>query len=228
MRFTRRSSDLIAIGVIDVGSPKSGKLGWAILAPGAEPITGGDLDAFVARMGKLGGSWPIAVGFEAPMFIPARAVALEVLTARKGEAPKGERSRPWSGGAGATVTTTALAVVTYTLSGLRRLLPQATASTEWTRAAVAGRALFFEAFVTGSAKGDDHAHDALLAAEAARGLLTGTATYRSAIDEIEVFNLLGASLLRTGWSTDLGLLSAPCLVVRPGFDHLMEEPGLTG
>jgi hypothetical protein len=27
-------------------------------------------------------------------------------------------------------------------------------------------------------------------------------------------NLLGATLLRTGWSSDLALLSTPCLVVR--------------
>jgi hypothetical protein len=157
------------------------------------------------------------------MFIPTRNAALDVLKGRKGEG-----SRPWSAGAGATVTTTAVAVVNYTLTSLHRLLPHATATADWTEAAEVGRALFFEAFVTGLAKGDDHAHDALLAAEAARGLLTGTAAYRSAIDEIEVFNLLGASLLRTGWSTDLGLLSTPCLVVRPGFDHLVEKPGFTG
>ena len=148
------------------------------------------------------------------MFIPARTEAMKVLTGRSGEG-----SRPWSAGAGATVTTTALAVVTYMLSGLRRLLPQATASTDWTEVAGPGRALFFEAFVTGVAKGDDHAHDALLAAEAARELLCGSRAYRSAIDEAEVFNMLGASLLRTGWSTDLSLLSTPCLVVKPGFDH---------
>lgn len=48
---------------------------------------------------------------------------------------------------------------------------------------------------------------------------SGDRPYRSAIDEPEVFSLLGASLLRTGWSADLAVLSAPCLVVRPGFDH---------
>lgn len=83
----------------------------------------------------------------------------------------------------------------------------------------AGDALFFEAFVTGLAKGVDHADDALIAAREMQRLLGGEAVYRSAIDEAEVFSLLGAALLRTGWSNDLGLLSSPCLVVRPGFDH---------
>ena len=82
-----------------------------------------------------------------------------------------------------------------------------------------GDTLFFEAFVTAAAKGDDHADDAFIAARETQALLGGNRPYRSAIDEPEVFSLLGSSLLRTGWSTDLAVLSAPCLVVRPGFDH---------
>lgn len=205
----------IAIGVIDVGSPQKGKLGWAILAPNADPVLGKDLDAFIDAVTTLGATWSLAIGFEAPLFIPTRAHALEILSGRKGEG-----SRPWSAGAGAAVTTAALAVVTYTLTGLRQCLSHATASTDIhalpTRP---GDTLFFEAFVTAAAKGADHADDALIAAREMRALLTGDRLYRSAIDEPEVFSLLGAGLLRTGWSTDLALLSAPCLVVRPGFDH---------
>lgn len=207
---------MTAIGVIDVGSPRSGKLGWALLEPDHAPQSGGDLDAFIARAAEAGARSPLAIGFEAPLFIPTRAVALDVLSGRKGEG-----SRPWSAGAGAAVTTAALAVVTYTLSGLRRLMPNARASLDWTVPPSApGEVLFFEAFVTGTAKGADHAHDALIAVEAFRALLEGGQAYRSAIAETEVFNLLGASLLRTGWTTDLEVLSAPCLVVKPGFDHL--------
>jgi hypothetical protein len=205
----------IAIGVIDVGSPKGGKLGWAILAPNADPVLGKDLDAFIDAMTALGANWPLAIGFEAPLFIPTPAEALKILSGRKGEG-----SRPWSAGAGATVTTAALAVVTYTLAGLRRGLSQAAASTDF--GALPGRpgdTLFFEAFVTAAAKGDGHAHDAFIAAREVRALLGGDRAYRSAIDEPEVFSLLGASLLRTGWSTDLAVLSTPCLVVKPGFDH---------
>jgi hypothetical protein len=205
----------IAIGVIDVGSPKGGKLGWAILAPNAEPVLGKDLDAFINAMTDLGANWSLAIGFEAPLFIPTPAEALKILSGRKGEG-----SRPWSAGAGATVTTAALAVVTYTLAGLRRRLGQAIGSTDFGALPVRpGDTLFFEAFVTKQAKGDDHADDAFIAARELKALLGGDRAYRSAIDESEVLSLLGASLLRTGWSTDLAVLSAPCLVVRPGFDH---------
>lgn len=206
---------MTAIGVIDVGSPRSGKLGWAIIPPEGSAVTGSDLDAFVEAIGQLGAAHALAIGFEAPLFIPARSVAMDVLSGRKGEG-----SRAWSAGAGATVTTAALAVVTYTLAGLRKRLGQADATTDWTSPlSSAGQVLFFEAFVTGAAKGVDHANDALIAAEAAAKLLGSPRAYRSAIDEMDVFSLLGASLLRTGWSTDLALLAAPCLVVRPDFDH---------
>lgn len=205
----------IAIGVIDVGSPKRGKLGWAILAPNADPLLGKDLDTFIDAMTTLGANQPLAIGFEAPLFIPTQAEASKILSGRRGEG-----SRPWSAGAGAAVTTAALAVVTYTLASLRRGLNEAAASTDINALpAHPGDTLFFEAFVTAAAKGADHADDALIAAREMRALLTGDRPYRSAIDEPEVFSLLGASLLRTGWSSDLAVLSAPCLVVRPGFDH---------
>ena len=57
--------------------------------------------------------------------------------------------------------------------------------------------------------------DARIAAEAAQAL-TGSGSARSAVNTKEVFSTLGAALLRTGWSADLALLSAPCLVVKPG------------
>lgn len=205
----------IAIGVVDVGSPRGGKLGWAILAPNADPVLGKDLDAFIDRMTVAGANWPLAIGFEAPLFIPTATEALKILSGRKGEG-----SRPWSAGAGATVTTAALAVVTYSLAGLRRGLPQAVASTDPVELPLRpGDTLFFEAFVTAAAKGDDHADDALIAAREMKALLGGDRAYRSALDEPEVFSLLGASLLRTGWTDDLAALSAPCFVVKPGFDH---------
>lgn len=107
----------IAIGVIDVGSPTKDKLGWAILGPDEVPRLGKDLDDFITEMADLADRWPLAIGFEAPLFIPTRTAALMILTGRKGEG-----SRPWSAGAGASVTTAALGVVTYTLAGLRRRL----------------------------------------------------------------------------------------------------------
>ncbi|WP_312136496.1 hypothetical protein [Brevundimonas sp.] len=205
----------IVIGVIDVGSPKSGKLGWAIMVPNTPPVLGKDLDTFIDTMSMLGADWPLAIGFEAPLFIPLQQEALKILSARKGEG-----SRPWSAGAGAAVTTAALAVMTYTLAGLRKGLTRATATTDVNALPERpGDTFFFEAFVTATSKGESHADDALIAAREMHALMTSGRTFRSVIDEPEVFSLLGASLLRTNWTSNLAVLSTPCLVVKLGFDH---------
>jgi hypothetical protein len=142
--------------------------------------------------------------------VPVREVALEILRGRQGEG-----IRPWSAGAGATVTTAALAVVPYALAKLRAASPKAIALLDWgTLPDRPGEILFFEAFVSGSAKGNSHSEDARRAAFA---LVEAIATGRgvvSALADKDVFNLLGAGLLRTGWSSDLNLLAAPCLVVK--------------
>lgn len=211
---------MIAVGVIDVGSPASGKLGWAIHRSDLAATSGTDLDAFVEAIAEVAGQQPVAVGFEAPLFIPLRRTALATLTARKGEG-----SRSWSAGAGATVTTAALGIMAYTLRQLRDLLPVATASVDWRTLPVQpGELLFFEAFVSQTSKGLDHTHDASIAAEAARQLFEMTTPCASAIAEEDVFSTLGAALLRTGWSTDLALLATPCLVVRPGFEQALLRP----
>jgi hypothetical protein len=41
---------MIAVGVVDVGSPKASKLGWAILAPDQEACQGRGLDDFIEHM----------------------------------------------------------------------------------------------------------------------------------------------------------------------------------
>lgn len=112
--------------------------------------------------------------------------------ARPGDARRGEGSRPWSAGAGASVTTAALAVVTYTLAGLHRGLSEAAASTDISALPIRpGDTPFFEAFVTAAAKGADHADDALIATREMSDLLSGDRPYRSAIDEPEVFQSAG-------------------------------------
>jgi hypothetical protein len=72
----------------------------------------------------------------------------------------------------------------------------------------------WEAFVSGSAKRDDHAADAAAGVEAFRTLTASPVVASCIKPSNETYSLIGAALLRSGWSTDLGLLSAACLVVR--------------
>lgn len=199
----------IAIGVIDVGSPASGSLGWAIVCPGTQdPKLGHDLDEFVDLAASLSEQYPLAIGFEAPLFAPYREKAKTVLKGRQGEG-----NRPWSAGAGAAVTAAALGVVPYTLRKLRKRLPSATPLAGLDLPQRVGEVLFWEAFVTASAKGADHADDALIALNAfhersKRGPLI------SDLAEPVAFSLLGAALLRTDWTADVTVLEHPCLVIR--------------
>jgi hypothetical protein len=38
----------------------------------------------------------------------------------------------------------------------------------------------------------------------------------NAIEETDVISLIGMSLVRTGWTDDVGILRTPCLVIKPG------------
>jgi hypothetical protein len=226
---------MIAIGVIDVGSPARDRLWWATEPPPPPGPKFNDLDDFIEVMAAFAEQGPIAIGFEAPMFIPLRDRARDLFMARKGETEVGSAtakgwSRPWSGGAGATIATGNLAIMAYTLGALRVREPRLVARVDWKRPLVGPfEVLFFEAFVSnkigkdaGWQKGDPselnpHYRDALQAVEAARAMLVGGEPARSAIEEDRVLSMLGTVLMLQGWSVGPEILRTPCLVVRPDF-----------
>ena len=198
----------IVIGAVDVGAPKN--IGWAVLdSSGAEH--GSDLDDFVRCLADRSNGRPAALGFEAPMFIPhGRPVAK--LTGQR----LGENGRPWSAGAGATVTTIGLAVVSHVLGELRMLEPKRRAVLDWRSWPNGDDTLLFEAFVSGDnhAGPGEHWRDALNAAEGFKAAL-GDLGAANAVVEPDVFSLVGACLLRTGWREDPRVLGESCLVIRP-------------
>ena len=200
----------VCVGVIDVGSPKSGNLGWAIRR-GDRKSHGDDLDEFITEFARHCDGCPAALGFEAPLFVPIREKVLELTSARKGEG-----RRPWSASAGATVLTVALPVVTYTLSQLRSGLGSYQASLDWKSWRVGSNTLLiWEAFVSGSSKGSDHWHDADIAASA---FLIGLDNLEviNAIVEPNVLSLVGAALIHSGWvEPSVSMLKTPALVVKP-------------
>jgi hypothetical protein len=203
------SREQITIGAIDVGAPHN--IGWAIMSEG-DVEHGTDLDDFIVRFAKLSKGRPSALGFEAPLFIP-HGRPMKKLTAQR----NGENGRPWSAGAGATVTTIGLAIVSHVLTGLREYNPKRRATLAWKNWPNYDNLLFFEAFVSGSnhAGPGEHWKDALNAAEGFGKALPDLDAV-NAVSEPEVFSLIGACMMRTGWSeTGRNLLSEPCLVIRP-------------
>ncbi len=197
------------VAVIDVGSPKAGRLGWAFQRVDDPVETGSNLDEIIDRTGAALEVTSVALGFEAPLFVPYRNDAMTLTNARAGEG-----NRPWSAGPGATVTTTALAIVPYTLARLRELAPNAKANLDWRNYHPERRTLFlFEAFVSGLAKGTTHCDDAAIALQDFRTQACD-GKFNSAIIEPSVLNLIGAALLRTGWTKDISVLEQDCLVLK--------------
>lgn len=201
------------VAVIDVGSPKSAGLGWWISGP--EPQGGGDVDRCIEAVADALARGPVALGFEAPMFVPLRSKPSDLTMARKGEG-----NRAFSGGAGGGVTTIGVLITAYALAELRKRVPDAVPTLDWRKPRWrAGDLLLFEAFVTGRKRAktapNRHVDDARDAATEFLRHGAPSAVPNAIEDPTTAWlNLLGAALLRTGWTTDLAVLDAACLVVR--------------
>jgi hypothetical protein len=204
----------LRVAVVDIGNPRT-NLGWAI--DGMTAAEGKGLDECVAELASALRSGPLALGFEAPMFVPYRSNPKLLTQARSGDCVKGKPNRPFSAAAGAAVLVTALTVVPYVLRELRSAVRDATATLCWhPMPDKLGELLLFEAFVTDQRKtgAARHVEDARAAIDAFRRGLASTNGLQSAVIEDPRFNLLGAMMLRTAWASDPAILSSPCLVVR--------------
>jgi hypothetical protein len=191
------------VAAIDIGRPTN--LGWAIDRPAA---SGTDLDRCVDELASALTAGPVALGFEAPQFVPVRDDPMLLTKARPGEG-----SRAFSVGAGAAVLVTSLVTVPYVRKRLREHVPAATATFDWRQPFThPGQLLLWEAFVTDQRKDTPgrHVEDAELAVADFRRSIADPGSVKSSVTVPVCFNLLGAALLRTGWSPDLSLLSALC------------------
>ena len=151
------------------------------------------------------------------MFVPVRDDPKKLTAARDGECGGGGPNRPFSAGAGAAVLVTGLVVVPYVLRKLREMVPTARATLDWRAwSQGAGELLLFEAFVTAQTAGrnDAHVEDAKAAIVEFSRRMADPQSFESSVYERNCLNLLGAMMLRTGWTTDLDELSQACLVVR--------------
>lgn len=197
------------VGAVDVGAPRN--IGWAIIDNGVS-MHGTDLDDFIEQFGNAIQNECAALGFEAPLFIPRRNELSNLTRQRQGEA-----GRPWSAGAGATVTTIGLAIVDYTLSKLREFVPDKTATLNWHNWPNKNELLIWEAFVSAANHGapGEHWRDALTAAEGFMQAYPNLAEHNCIVED-DVLSLAGLSLVRTGWcQPSVNILSQPTLVIRP-------------
>lgn len=154
---------------------------------------------------------PVALGFECPLFLPLHHDEMKLTSGRPGEG-----SRSWSAGAGCGALATGLVQVAWVLKEVRqRLVQMPKAHLSWDSFIAGGNGLFlWEAFVSGSAKGLGHIADAELGARAFMSALPDPPKANAVTCNTGVHSLIGAALLRTGWSTDIEVLQQPCLVLK--------------
>ena len=195
---------------IDVG--KAMNLGWA----DNEGNKGGHKtleERFVQAGAKLVGGQPVAIGFEAPIWVPFR---MNLATFNKGRGGvESTMKRPWSAGAGATVTAQALALMPLCLTALKvatngQEIPATTFPAAWFRD---GGLFVWEAFVSGKHKGRDHADDAELAVKA---FTDRGHALDSDIPAQLAFSMAAAALLAASWPVRSEELTIPAVVISAG------------
>jgi hypothetical protein len=199
-------TESLHIAVIDIG--KLSNLGWAVEGPTVNQ-SGTDIDLFIDALARAINVGPLALGFEAPMFVPYGRERSGLDKAREGEG-----DRAFSASVGASVLTKGLVIVPYILEQLRHRAKSARPTFKWREPLSDGDLLLFEAFVTHVGKSAGHEECARLAIRQFPREWDERAAFKSAISDPHTLNLLGAMILRVGWTNELTMLSEPCLVVR--------------
>ena len=195
----------------DIGSVKAGRFGWFGADPDGRPVPGHSIEELANAIAAIiSRGMKVALGFECPMYVPLRDEPMQLTKARAGEG-----NRSWSAGAGCGALATGLVEVLWLLEKIRANTPvSATAFLDWKAFESSNGGLFlWEAFVSGKAKGSGHAHDAEIAVQTFRAALPNP-ELANAIYEENVFSLVGASMVRSGWSANIQHLSEPCLVIK--------------
>lgn len=208
------SAERLAVYCADVGSIKQGNFGWAregVPAGEFERHRGGTeiVDLVDALAEDLDGRLPVALGFECPLFLPVPEDPF-----RLGAARPGEGSRSWSAGAGTGALATGLVQAAWVLAALRTRRSEDRVYLDWAAFVTAGAGLFlWEAFVTGKAKATTHVDDATIAVACFTAALPDPAR-SSAVTAERPLSLVGGAALWAGWTQEVEIVRAPCLVLK--------------
>jgi hypothetical protein len=200
------TNESLHIAVVDIG--RLANLGWAIEGESVNE-SGTDIDPCIEVLAEAMKNGPLALGFEGPMFVPCGRKRCDLDRCRKGEG-----DRAFGAAAGACVLAKGLVIVPYILEGLRCRVEAARPTFKWRSQLLKENLLLFEAFVTNMGNSVGHVECARLAIKKFPKGSGNRASFKSAVEEQYTLNLLGAMLLRMGWTDDLTMLSEPCLVVR--------------
>ncbi len=204
---------MVVVAVLDVGS--AARTGWWRSPFDGPPTEGRHVDALCSELIRdLGGGGAVALGFEAPLWMPYAHKAARLGKARPDEHPS------WSAGAGATVLASGIQQMTYVLHRLAAETnehpPAATLNPAELRSGDA-QLLIWEAFVSGRAKDRSAAEPHISDARAAGQEFVRrwqSDSIRSDLGDADAISLAGLALVLSGLRTDLGVLAIAPIVVR--------------
>ncbi len=198
----------------DIGSITRGSFAWARRHPGAtdeELHSPSSIEALAGAVEyQLRRSRPVALGLEAPLFVPVPEDASLLGRAR----PCDVGAPAWSSNVGASVMATGLVQAAWLVDRLRGACPEARLHLEWdTFSAARSGVLLWEAFISGSAKGESHEDDAEIGVRAFCSQLPSPGDPRAS-EVKRPISLAAAAALWADWEIDPKYLRSPCLLIR--------------
>ena len=225
-----RNLDRRALYACDVGTTRSSAAGssfaWAKIAP-EDPTrvrVSQDIEQLVVDITiEINDGKSVALGFEAPLFIPVPSDAENLSKGRTGE-----RDRSFAAPPGLAATTLALHQAAWILASLRENCSRecgfATDFNAWPPSNERQILFCWEAFVSGKAHSDTHVNDAVTAVNAF-SFHEQNLDQANAVTAERPLSLIGAAALWSGWADDIAILHSPALVIMPSkpFDGHFEQ-----
>ena len=204
----------------DVGTTRPGPDGpafaWAKISP-EEPTlvrVSQNIERLVADItSEIQKGKSVAVGLEAPLFIPVPSSAMNLSRGREGE-----KNRSFAAPPGLAVASLALHQAAWILASLRSSCsPGCGFTTDWKAWPPSDERqmlFFWEAFVSGKAHSDKHVNDAATAVTAF-WLNEVNLDQANAVTAERPLSLIGTAALWSGWTDDISVLHTPSLVIMP-------------
>jgi hypothetical protein len=207
-------TDQLQVFCADIGSIARDSFAWARRIPGSDdeefhrPESIESLAASVVQILRDGG--PVALGFEAPLFIPVPENPDRLGKARPCDAP----SPSWSSSVGASVLATAMVQIPWTLRFIHQQVPDLQVHVQWPPFAQRQDGLLlWEAFVSGAAKGQTHEEDARSGVQAFCKQLPNPGD-PIATETERPFSVVAAAAIWAGFDLPIEDLHDGCLLVR--------------
>lgn len=222
MSVSHKDSQMMrAIYACDIGSTQqkgsaSPNFAWVRVEPetGSKVIGSSDIRTLATILERdLRRGYSVALGIEAPLFIPVPMSADDL-----GRGRRGEGSHSFAASVGATVAVLGMHQAAWLLRRLFESCGDMCTFTlncqEWPPTTSRPVIFCWEAFVSGSAHGTTHVQDAATAAMAFLEHEHSLAAIKGVTAD-RPFSLIGAVALWSGWITDHNILHKSAVVIKP-------------